>query len=101
MQAFWKTDVIEDDARSRSLRLQIKARNGICAFGPGHNAPGLNDALIRNELEIAADDVTLESENAPPTSRLISAGLPESSVNFLLSSSASYSCWGLALNSIS
>src|SRR6266404_1162908 len=59
-QALWKTDVIKDNACSRSLRLQCKPRDRICAFGPGDDAPSLNDSLIGNQFEVAANDVSFE-----------------------------------------
>jgi hypothetical protein len=48
--AVWKTGLIVDDYRSGLSVLELEPRDRIDARVPVHHTPGLNDALVHDEL---------------------------------------------------
>jgi len=65
VQALWKSDVVKHQPRSGSIRFELELRNRIDTFRPGHDAPGLNDPVIRKQFHIPPDNVaTKERERS-------------------------------------
>src|SRR6516162_8534180 len=55
-----KAGMVENDSGSGALRGKLKTGNGIEPGTPAHGAPSLDDALARDELDLAPDDVAAE-----------------------------------------
>ena len=65
VQAFWEADVIEYQPCPRALRLKFELRYRIGPFRPGHDAPDLNDPLIREQFHVPPDDVAAKKRERP------------------------------------
>jgi hypothetical protein len=78
--------------------MQLEFRDRIVSVRPPGDAPRLDNAPVRHELDVAARDVPPKHENAPPAVGSIWAGAPPvNSLKRLPSSSAAYTRSGLAL----
>jgi hypothetical protein len=78
----------EVEARSRSMGLQLESDDRVHTFRPDLDVPGLHDALVGNDFDIASrDGAAKASEHA--ACRSISAGAPVKALNRFASSSAS------------
>src|SRR5882762_6415350 len=60
VQAVGKTDVIEYQVRSRTLRPEFESGDGVSTFGPGNDSPGLDDSLVRDQLQIPPNNMSFE-----------------------------------------
>src|SRR5450432_1478105 len=54
----------------RSLRPKFKSRDGVHPFGPRHDAPSLDNTLIRDQFEIPADDMAAEDREGAANLRI-------------------------------
>ena len=55
--AGWEAGVIEDDFRSGALLEQFEMGDGVDSGVPFHGAPGLNDSLVGDQLDLASGNV--------------------------------------------
>src|ERR1700730_9545135 len=58
---FGESRVVEDQLRAGTLFDELELCNGIDAGVPVNHAPGLHDAVVRNQFDLAAYDVTTKN----------------------------------------
>ena len=65
-QLLGKAGMVEDHMSAGCLRLQLKLRNRVNAYGLLEDAPRLKDSLVGTQFDVTADEVSANNEKAPP-----------------------------------